>query len=151
MSHLQKTGLPICPNCTCKLAHFSVDSNDNNCIDLYLTQSPAMEITINTLDKDGPGFIFILTDCLTQCLPWNTDCRYKVTSSRQPERYVQKFSKQNINIEIIWQIRVQHHILACKEVHTYLQTFKMHTNWYKCPLKVIVETVSKVAKRFREE
>lgn len=153
ISHFEKTGLPICPNCTCKLAHTAVDDNDNNCIDLYLSQSwgPAMDVCINTLEKDGPGFIFVLTDCLTQCLPWNTSCRYKVTSSRQPQRSVMEFNKHKIETEVIWQIKVQHHISAVQEVHTNLITYKLQTSWYKCPLKVIVETVSKVAKKFREE
>ncbi len=185
-NHLSKSGLPICPKCTCKLTHFSLlnfgnhkdigsvgdrtddgedgddeseghhhsnDQNDNYC-DLYtLSESTlrAMEYAFETLDRDGPGFIFIMTDCIKQCLPWSLNCRYKISSSRQPERCLMEFRSRDIEIELIWQVHVQYHLSAVREVQGILMRYNLHTNWFKCPLSMIVETVATIAKKYKEE
>jgi len=163
---VDKSGLPVCPNCTCKLAYYSYkkhtlhvndekkhkDSNDNYF--KYITSeiaSKAHDIIADSLKKVGPGFIFVMTDCLTECLPWSLDCRYNIASSRLPERWLMEFRSNSIEVEIIWKVHVENHMKAMREVHSMLIKYRIENDWYKCPLSMIVTAVSKVAKRYNKE
>ena len=156
---LDNNGLPVKALCTCTLAHYSyirqlkeAEHAEDNC-DLYFsdTNNRAMEINIDTLDKDGPGFIFIMTDSLRECMPWSAESRYKVASSRKPERCLLEFRSRNVDIDLIWQVKVEHHIIAVKEVHLTLCKYNLHSNWFRCSLSEIMEAIAKVIKKYKHK
>ena len=128
-------------------------STDSESCKMYISESvvKAMQLNLVTLDKDGPGYIFVLTDCIDKCLPWAGDCCYKVASSRLPERHLMEFKLRSIPIELVWQVRVEHHQKALREVQSFLTDYILDANWFRCPLATIVDAVAKVAKRYREE
>lgn len=158
--------LPSCNNCTCTLAHYSYISgqpssptdkdlsphqHDSYC-ELFLNDSAidrAMDFTFDTLDQDGPGYIFIMTDSIHNCLAWNVEHRYRIASSRHPERCLLEFRARNINIELIWQTKVNQHLKAVKEVHADLMAYNVRSNWFKCPLSTVMDTMAKVVSRYK--
>ena len=153
--------LPACDNCACTLAHYSYGSSPTSSstqprtphshCDLYLptTQDRAMDFTFDTLDQDGPGFIFIMTDSIHNCLAWNVEHRYRIASSRQPERCLLEFRARNIEIELIWQTKVTHHLKAVKEVHADLQAYNLRPYWYKCPLSTVMDAMATVVNKYK--
>ena len=155
-------GLPVCAECKCTIAHYSyqsktkpidhIDYSLSNYCDVVFCDSAlkAMEFTIDTLDKEGPGFIFVMTEALgDKQLPWSTEQRYKIASSRQPDRWILEFKSRNIEVDVVWQIRVQNHIKAVREVHSSLQQYNLHTNWFRCSLAIIIENVLNIASKYR--
>ena len=156
---VDKEGLPVKSLCTCTLAHYSyisqlkhVEENHQEYGDLYrVTNDRALEINVDTLDKDGPGFIFIMTDSLRECMPWSAESRYKVASSRKPERCLLEFRSRNVDIDLIWQVKVEHHIMAVKEVHQTLRRYTLRSNWFRCSLSEIMEAISKVIKKYKHK
>ena len=155
-------GLPVCAECKCTIAHYSYQSRIkpidhigyslSNYCDVVFCDSAlkAMEFNIDTLDKEGPGFIFVMTEALgDKQLPWSTEQRYKIASSRQPDRWILEFKSRNIEVDVVWQIRVQNHIKAVREVHSSLQQYNLHTNWFGCSLAVIIENVLNIASKYR--
>ena len=156
-------GLPMCAECRCTIAHYSYQSKSkpidhigfslSNYCDVVFCDSAlkAMEFNIDTLDKEGPGFIFVMTEALggDKQLPWSTEQRYKIASSRQPDRWILEFKSRNIGVDVVWQIRVQNHIKAVREVHSSLQQYNLHTNWFRCSLSVIIENVLNIASKYR--
>ncbi len=139
-------GGPHCPDIHLCDNDWSDSSDDNSSL---TTTTPAMEINIDTLDREGPGFIFIMTDSIEHCLPWSTEHRYKIASSRQPERCLLEFRMRNVDIELIWQVKVDSHLKAVHEIQEQLNQYNLHSNWFKCSLSVIMEAVSKVVRRYK--
>lgn len=173
-SHMRiaNRGIPSCPNCQCSLVHYSIipkersqltsttfsnikggimNTSEQAQLNLHIneTMSRAMQFHIDTLDKDGPGFIFIMTDTVQGFLPWSADQRYKIASSRQPERWLREFRNRNIDIDLIWQVKVRNHLLALREVHTHLQRCHLHSNWFKCSLSRIMDIISRIVRKYR--
>ena len=155
-------GYPVCAECKCTIVHYSYQSKPkpidyigyslSNYCDLVFCDSAlkAMEFNIDTLNKEGPGFIFVMTEALgDKQLPWSTEQRYKIASSRQPDRWILEFKSRNIEVDVVWQIRVQNHIKAVREVHSSLQQYNLHTNWFRCSLAVIIENVLNIASKYR--
>ena len=153
--------------CTCSLAHYSYIRKKSTkttkdvklpdlpqtmtCNNIYTSTSMtrAMEFDLETLDRQGPGFIFIMTDSIANCLPWSSEHRYKIASSRQPDRYVLEFRTRNIDIDLIWQVKVKQHMKAVREIHSMLTAYNLHSNWFKCSLSLIMDTVSRVVKHYK--
>ena len=161
---LEQTILPSTNHveeCTCAINHYSLihhsggddtfDEDDKCAVCKLATKSKAMELNFDTLDRDGPGFIYVMTDSYHKYLPWSGEHRYKVASSRQPEKCLTEFKSRNIEIDLIWQVKVQCHLRAIKEVHSCLSDYTIQSNWFKCPLSVIMDIVSKIAKKYRSE
>ena len=154
-------GFPVCAECKCTIAHYSytkpkpIDhlgySLSNYCDVVFCDSAlKAMEFNIDTLDKEGPGFIFVMTESLgDKQLPWSTEQRYKIASSRQPDRWILEFKSRNIEVDVVWQIRVQNHIKAVREVHSSLQQYNLHSNWFRCSLAIIIENVLNIASKYR--
>ena len=151
---VDKDGLPVKSQCTCTLAHYSYIRQLREAEETFHhTESPdrALEINVDTLDKDGPGFIFIMTDSLRECMPWSAESRYKVASSRRPERCLLEFRSRNVDIDLIWQVKVEHHVMAVREVHKTLTKYNLHSNWFRCSLSEIMEAISKVIKKYKHK
>ncbi len=129
-----------------------VNLADNNyCCDTHSsnTMTRAMEFDFETLDRDGPGFIFIMTDSLANCLPRSSEHRYKIASSRQPDRCLLEFRTRNIDVDLIWQVKVKRHIKAVHEIHDMLTDYNLHSNWFKCSLSLIMDAVSRVVRHYK--
>ncbi len=158
-------GLPVCSECKCTIAHYSYGSKEqapvdhlgyssiSSYCDVVFSDSAlrAMQFNLDTLDKEGPGFIFVMAESLTgkKTLPWAAEQRYKIASSRHPEKWILEFRSRNIEVDVVWQIRVQNHIRAVKEVHASLQQYNLHSNWFRCSLAVIIESVLNIASKYR--
>lgn len=153
-------GLPVCDNCSCAFIHYSyrrnlveTENSKNEKIDEDLCIKDecerAMELNFDTLDKDGPGFIFILTDSKHSTLSWSVEHCYKLASSRQPERCVTEFRGQNIDVDLIWKVKVRRHLEAIGEVHAHLSKHNIHSDWFKCSLSTIMEVVSKTVRQYK--
>ena len=108
-----------------------------------------MEYTFETLVQDGPGFIFILTDSTHSTLSWSVEHCYKIASSRQPERCLTEFKSRNIEVDLIWKVKVGHHLQAVSEVHDKLDKYNLHSNWFKCSLSIIMDIVSKIVRQYK--
>lgn len=162
-------GLPVCYECRCTIAHYSYSSQTkpldhlghtlSNYCDVVFSDSAlkAMSFNIDTLDREGPGFIFVLAEnnddapgaTTGKMLPWTTAQRYKIASSRHPDRWVLELQSRDIELHVVWQIRVQNHVTAVREVYACLDAYNLHSNWFRCPLAVIIENVLNIASKYR--
>ncbi|KAK2150581.1 hypothetical protein LSH36_399g02025 [Paralvinella palmiformis] len=168
----------LAAKCTCSVAHYSyaekpkaghhrnhfasprnlpqldVDA-DERFYDVYfgdtLTCATMMRLDLANLDRDGPGFVFIMTDSIADCLPWSSEHRYRISSSRQSDRCPVDIRRaaRRVDVDLIWQVKVKQHIKAVREIHSHLTDYNLHSNWFKCSLSLIMDTVSRVVKRYK--
>ena len=109
----------------------------------------AMPLNLETLKHDGPGFMFVMTDpASNDDASWAIEHRYKIASSRQPNRWLTEFHTCNVAIEIVWRVKVERHLEAMKEVYKNLMHFHIHANWFQCSLGVLIEELSEVAHKY---
>ena len=108
----------------------------------------AMPLNLETLKHDGPGFMFVMTDTTDDDTSWAIEHRYKIASSRQPNRWLTEFHTRNVAIEIVWRVKVGRHLEAMKEVYKNLTHFHVHANWFQCSLGTLIEELSEVAHKY---
>ena len=110
----------------------------------------SMPLNLETLKHDGPGYMFVMTrPTSNDGDSWAVEHRYKIASSRQPNRWLTEFHTRNVTIEIIWRVKVGRHLVAMKEVYKNLAQYHVYANWFQCPLATLVEQLSEVANKYK--
>ena len=113
----------------------------------------AMQLYLDTLNRDCPGCLCIITVDSSggahDFSPWSPHQRYKVASSRNPQRWLAEFRARRIDVDIIWQVKVKQHLKACREVHEHLDQYHVLSNWFECSLSTIMEAMSTVVRKYR--
>ena len=151
----QPTGITSTSNATTTKCNSSgqrqMRTTKQETLGLFLSDVPvsAMDFHMETLDREGPGYIFIMTDSTQNFLPWSTEYRYKIASSRQPERWLAEFRNRDIDMELVWQVKVRSHLRALTEVHLKLIGCKLHSDWFKCSLSMVMDTISRVVRKYK--
>lgn len=165
--------------CTCKLPHYASypsspalstescpscgkDEEDSGCHAATAAASArnqgqyykdfiirALEYTLETLDREGPGFLFILTDSEDGPVTWSNEKRFRVASSNRPELCLAAYRSRNIDVNLLWQVKVSHHSKMAADVQTVLEKHRLHSNWFRCRLSVVMETVYAVMSRYQ--
>lgn len=109
----------------------------------------ALEYTLETLDRDGPGYLFILTDSEDRPVTWSNEKRFRVASSNRPELCLAAYRSRNIDVDLLWQVKVSHHNKMAVDVQIVLEKHRLHSNWFKCRLSTIMETVYAIMSRYQ--
>ena len=110
----------------------------------------SMPLNLETLKHDGPGYMFVMTHPTSNDGDsWAVEHRYKIASSRQPNRWLTEFHTRNVAIEIIWRVKVGRHLVAMREVYKNLAQYHVYANWFQCPLYTLVEQLSEVANKYK--
>ena len=143
-------------DCTCTLAHYS-----------YIERSPRSADPSHHADHDygcalhrppggatdAAGYVCVWTPTAS----WAAGGPYRVSTARRPV----PADDARCDAQLVWQVRVQRHLVAGREVHRGLRRFRADADdaddaadaddadWYHCPLATVVETLSKVAIRYR--
>ena len=110
----------------------------------------SMPLNLETQTHDGPGYMFVMTDpSYNDGATWAVEHRYKIASSRQPNRWLTEFHTRNVAIEIIWRVKVGRHLEAMKEVYKNLTHFHVYANWFQCSLCTLIQQLSEVANKYK--
>ena len=97
----------------------------------------------------GPGYLYMLTDKRHEANPTPTSYRFKIGSSRNPQEVLDTYKQKQPDIDMIWKVKVRSHMTAVYHVRENLKRHWIRGDWFTCPLPVLMEEVSKIAKQYK--
>ena len=92
---------------------------------------------------DEPGYIMVFSDAEQSKMAGKE--LYKIVASADPNGYLNDLRLRHSDAAVVWQVKVRRTASALIDVNTLLKDSNLYSNWFKCPLEVIIDAVSTVA------